>query len=94
MILPGIPVLNQLLQLSPAVSSFFDVYFQIAAPRISARPLFICPPGYHDKACHVNAVDWLAETVTNPSPASLSGLLFHRHLTRTLPQPFVTDDFR
>ena len=38
-----------------------------------------------------NAVDWLAESVTNPSQSSLSDLMFHRHLTRALPQRFITE---
>ena len=40
-----------------------------------------------------NAVDWFAEIVTNPSPASLPDLLSHRHMTVALPQSLIADDF-
>ena len=30
----------------------------------------------------------------NPSPSSLSDILFYRHLTCALPQPFISGDFR
>ena len=56
------------------------------------RPLFLFPLDTGIRLAH-NAIDWLAESVTNPSPASLSDLLFHRHLTCALLQPFIADNF-
>ena len=79
MIPPGIAVLCQFIQLSPAVSSL------VSASRFQhhvflGHPLFLFPSGSRLR----NAVDWLVESVTNPSPAVLSNILFHWHLTCTL----------
>ena len=52
---PGTPVLSQSLQLSPGVSSFFGVCFQIAAPCVS-RPcsFFLFLSGFQvNRACRV-----------------------------------------
>ena len=45
-----------------------------------SRPLFLFPHRSQVKDCRVcNVVDWLAESVANPSLASLSDLLLHWH---------------
>ena len=53
MILPGIPVLNKSLQLSPIVSHFFDVCFQIVASSVSLSSSFPFPFWYpgEDSSC-------------------------------------------
>ena len=84
MIPPGILVLTQSLQLhsaslTSASRSWRHVFF--------GHPLFLFPSWSR------NAVEWLAESMTNPSLASLSDLLFDWHLTCALPQPFITDDW-
>ena len=53
MISPEILIPSKFILLFPAVSSFFDVCFQIAARRVSRSSSFsFLPSGFHVKASH------------------------------------------
>ena len=86
-----IPVLSQSLQLSPIISRFFEVWFQITAPGVSRSPSFpfaLQVPGW---GLSCNTVTWLVESgqsISSVSVGSPPPLSFDMHIVTTVPYCF------